>query len=344
MSVVPLKNPWRALAIISALIFLYASVLAKLSHDWWVDENYSHGLLIPFVIGYILWAERDQLRPGRYKPSMLWGGAAILLALFALWTGVAGAELFMQRTSLVLMLAGVAVYFWGGHLLRLVWVPLALLLLAIPIPVIVFNKIAFPLQLFASRCAVWSMRLFDIPVLRQGNVIELMPLNSLETKKLEVVEACSGIRSLMTLMTLAVVFAYFSYPRSSNGTGETQDRSGRSGLFSWLKNWGVWRSTLIVLSAVPIAILTNALRVSGTGILARYYGTKIADGFFHSFSGWVIYIAAFLLLFAFGWGLDRLHSLFSKDSRAEGVAVEQIDSKSAVGSSPQPTQSPTGLN
>lgn len=345
MSVVPLKNHWRALAIISALVFLYASVLAKLSHDWWVDENYSHGLLIPFVIGYILWSERDKLRPGRYGPSTLWGGAAILLALFALWTGVAGAELFMQRTSLVLMLAGVAVYFWGGHLLRLVWVPLALLLLAIPIPIIVFNKIAFPLQLFASRCAVWSMRLFDIPVLRQGNVIELMPLNSLETKKLEVVEACSGIRSLMTLMTLAVVFAYFSYPRSSNGTDETQDRSGRSGLFSSLKNWGVWRSTLIVLSAVPIAILTNALRVSGTGILARYYGTKIADGFFHSFSGWAIYIVAFLLLFAFGWGLDRLHSCFSNDSRAEGGAVEQIDSrKSPVGPSPQPTQFPTELN
>ena len=196
MSVVPPKNLWRTLAVVFALVFLYASVLAKLSHDWWTDENYSHGLLIPFVIGYILWAEREKLRQAQGKPSMLWGGAAILLALFALWTGVAGAELFMQRTSLVLMLAGVVVYFWGGRLLRLVWVPLFLLLLAIPIPTIVLNQIAFPLQLFASRCAVWSMRLFDIPVLRQGNVIELLPLNSLETKKLEVVEACSGIRSL----------------------------------------------------------------------------------------------------------------------------------------------------
>jgi len=319
MSVVAPKNLWRTLALVFALVFLYASVLAKLSHDWWTDENYSHGLLIPIVIGYILWAEREKLRQVHRRPSMLWGGTAILLALFALWAGVAGAELFMQRTSLVLMLAGVVVYFWGGLLLRYVWVPLFLLLLAIPIPTIVLNKIAFPLQLFASRCAVWSMRLFDIPVLRQGNVIELLPLNSLETKKLEVVEACSGIRSLMTLMTLAVVFAYFSYPPSSSG-----NRPNKSGPLSSLRSWGLWRSLLLVLSAIPIAILTNALRVSGTGVLARYYGVTIADGFFHSFSGWVIYIVAFLLLFAFGFILDRLHSLVSNASIAAPAKTDAL--------------------
>lgn len=338
MSAPTVKNLWRTLAVISALIFVYASVLGKLSRDWWADENYSHGLLIPFVIGYILWAEREKLRQGPYKPSMIWGGAAILLALFALWAGVAGAELFMQRTSLVLMLAGVVVYFWGGHLLRLVWVPLSLLLLAIPIPVIVLNKIAFPLQLFASSCAVSSMRLFDIPVLQQGNIIELMPLNSVETKKLEVVEACSGIRSLMTLITLAVVFAYFTYPRATSGTGKSGDVTRETGLFNSLKSWGFWRSTLIVMSAVPIAILTNAVRVSGTGILARYYGVKVADGFFHSFSGWVVYIVAFLLLFVFGWGLDRLRSLFS-NSLGGRAPLEQIDSLKPAASVPQVAQS-----
>jgi len=173
-----------------------------------------------------------------------------------------------------------------------------LLLLAIHIPAIIFNKIAFPLQLFASRCSVWSMSLLNIPVLRQGNIIELKPLNALETKKLEVVEACSGIRSLMTLVTLAVVFAYFSHPRPKNPAP-----TGNS--FGWLRSYGFWRSAILVLSAVPIAILTNAFRVSGTGVLAHYYGTKVADGFFHSFSGWVIYIVAFLLLFGVGWILDR---------------------------------------
>jgi exosortase len=331
MSVVAPKNLWRTLALVFALVFLYASVLAKLSHDWWTDENYSHGLLIPFVIGFILWAERGTLRQARRKPSMLWGGAAILLALFALWAGVAGAELFIQRTSLVLMLPGVVVYFWGGRLLRMVWVPLFLLLLAIPIPTIVLNKIAFPLQLFASRCAVWSMRLFDIPVLRQGNVIELLPLNALTTKKLEVVEACSGIRSLMTLMTLAVVFAYFTFPPAASG-----EQPRKFGSLSSLRNWGFWRSSLLVLSAIPIASLTNALRVSGTGVLARYYGVKIADGFFHSFSGWVIYIVAFLLLFAFGWFLGRLHSLFSNTSI---TAPAKLDSLPPAVAAPQLAQS-----
>jgi exosortase/archaeosortase family protein len=199
----------------------------------------------------------------------------------------------------------VILYFWGFRLLQFALVPLFLLLLAIPIPAIIFNKVAFPLQLFASRCAVWAMRQFDIPVLRDGNVIELMPLNSTATKKLEVVEACSGIRSLMTLVTLAVVFAYFTAPDSNdNNTGRGGDRVGRT---RWtLARYGFWRALIIVAAAVPIAILTNALRVSGTGILARYYGTEIADGFFHSFSGWVVYIVAFLLLFAVGWLLDRL--------------------------------------
>jgi exosortase len=298
MSALPLKNLWRTLAITSAVIFAYATVLLKLTHDWWSDENYSHGLLIPFIVGYILWLQRDKLAGKPSRPSFFWGSVAILFALFALWAGVAGAELYTQRLSLVLILAGIVLYFWGVLLLRLVLVPLGLLLLAIPIPAILFNKIAFPLQLFASRCAVWSMSLLGIPVLRQGNIIELRPLNALNTKKLEVVEACSGIRSLMTLITLAVVFAYFTYPRPKNPTGTTK-------LFGWLKTYGFWRSTIILLSAIPIAILTNAFRVSGTGVLAHYYGTKVADGFFHSFSGWVIYIVAFLLLFAVGWILDR---------------------------------------
>jgi exosortase len=290
------QHLWRPLLIVAGLGFVYATMLRKLAEQWWMDENYSHGLLIPFIIGYILWAERGRLANAPQRPAVWWGSACIVFAFFMLLAGTAGAELFLQRTSLVLMLAGIVLYFWGGRMLRLALVPLALLALAIPIPAIIFNQIAFPLQLFASRCAVWAMRLFDIPVLRQGNVIELMPLGATTTKKLEVVEACSGIRSLMTLVTLAVVFAYFTHPRNDN------EQSG--GRFAFIKHYGFWRSTIIVLSAVPIAIVTNAARVSGTGILSRYYGTEIADGFFHEFSGWVVYIVAFLLLFTVGWLLD----------------------------------------
>jgi exosortase/archaeosortase family protein len=142
-----------------------------------------------------------------------------------------------------------------------------------------------------------------------------MPLGAKETKKLEVVEACSGIRSLMTLVTLAVVFAYFTHQSEGGTDGENGEGKGGGGWLSQLKRYSFWRSLLIVLSAVPIAILTNAMRVSGTGVLSRYYGTKVADGFFHSFSGWVIYIVAFLLLFAVGWVLDRAGALGHQDRK-----------------------------
>jgi len=297
MSVPAIKKPWQGIAIGFAIAFAYATVMAKLFHDWWNDENYSHGLLIPLIIGYIIWTQREKLARVPANSSVLWGGAAILFALFALWAGVAGAELYTQRLSLILLLSGITVYFWGFRLLQMLLVPLALLFLAMPIPAIIFNKIAFPLQLFASRCAVWSMSMLGIPVLRQGNIIELKPLNSIDTKKLEVVEACSGIRSLMTLLTLAVVFAYFTHTPDDSDKPRTR--------FGWLRSYWFWRAVIIVGSAVPIAILTNAFRVSGTGVLAHYYGTEVADGFFHSFSGWAIYIVAFILLFGIGIILDR---------------------------------------
>lgn len=301
---------WKPLLVVAAVAFAYREVLARLGRFWWDDENYSHGLLIPFVIGYILWAERDKLANAAGRPRVFWGAAAVVAALSALWVGTAGAELFTQRMSLVLLLAGVSVYFWGWQVLRALLVPLALLALAVPIPAIVFNKIAFPLQLFASQCAVFVMRALNITVLREGNVIELYPLGSLTTKKLEVVEACSGIRSLMTLVTLAVVFAYFTSPTDEDGGGGKR-----------LERYKVWRAILIVVAAVPIAIITNAARVSGTGVLARYYGTEVADGFFHEFSGWVIYIAAFLLLFAFGWLIDRFNPARGGGKGGGGEAV-----------------------
>ena len=194
MSVSTLRKFYQPLAIAAALAFVYLTVLLRLGRDWWSDENYSHGLLVPFVIGYILWHERKRLGAERIQPHVWLGVVGVGISIVMLWAGVAGAELFVQRISIVVMLASVAIYFWGFHLLRLLAVPLSLLLLSIPIPQIVFNKIAFPLQLFASRCAVSAMQLLDISVLRQGNVIELMPLGAHEPKRLAVVEACSGIR------------------------------------------------------------------------------------------------------------------------------------------------------
>ena len=337
MSVAIPRKFYQPLLIAGALAFVYFTVLEKLGRDWWHDENYSHGLLIPFVIGYILWQERKRFQAAQTRSAAWFGAIGVTISLLALWAGTAGAELFLQRISLVVMMASVAIFFWGFRLLRLVFVPLMLFVLAIPIPQIVFNKIAFPLQLFASRCAVGAMSLLNIPVLRQGNVIELMPLGASTPKKLAVVEACSGIRSLMTLVTLAVIYAYFTKPKggptnfnlsssSGNISGEKHDKLKFVG---HLKSFTLWRSLMLVIAAVPIAILTNALRVSGTGVLAHYYGTRVADGFFHSFSGWVIYIVAALLLFATGWVMDRAAAFARKDRdrnyKMNKISVGQVN-------------------
>jgi len=315
MSVAIPQNLYKTLAIAAALVFVYFATLKKLGADWWSDENYSHGLMIPFVIGFIIWQERAKFSGKQPAQTSTWlGGLGIAFAVMALWAGTAGAELFVQRASLLLMLASIAVYFVGLRVLRVIAVPLFLFALAIPIPQIIFNRIAFPLQLFASRCAVAAMQMFEIPVLRQGNVIELMPLGATEPKRLAVVEACSGIRSLMTLVTLAVVYAYFTRPKGPDANlPSVPDRKGQvRDKLKFLGRFGFWRALVLVAAAVPIAILTNAARVSGTGVLAHYYGTKVADGFFHTFSGWVIYIAAAALLFATGWVLDRIERAMLK--------------------------------
>src|SRR5436309_2607623 len=249
MSAILSRNIYKSVAIIGALAFVYFTVLAKLGRDWWTDENYSHGLLIPFVIGYILWQERERFQQAQKRPAIWFGAFGVGCALLMLMAGTVGAELFVQRISLVVMLTSVAIYFWGFSLLRLIAVPLLLLLLAIPIPQIVFNRIAFPLQLFASRCAVSTMSFFQIPVLRQGNIIELMPLGAKEPKRLAVVEACSGIRSLMTLVTLAVVYAYFTRPKQSPTNSSLSSSTGKAGKKSdKLKSIGrftFWRSLIL---------------------------------------------------------------------------------------------------
>lgn len=314
---------------IGAVLFVYASVLIHLFQTWWVDENYSYGFLIPFVIAYLVWDRRATLTKSATKPCFFAGGLVILLSLFALWTGVAGAELFVQRLSFVFIIGGLILYLRGADLLRMVWLPLTLLLLAVPIPAILLNQIALPLQLFASRCAVWAMRAFDVPVLRQGNVIELVPLNSVQTRKLEVAEACSGIRSLMSLITLGVLVAYFTRPTLKAGSKALQRQSIRLS-----RKVMLWRSALTVCAAIPIAVLTNALRVSGTGILAHYYGTRVADGFFHQFSGWLIFLAALVLLFVSAWTLDKFLILFLRE--------KAIRSGSAPESSPMTPSPVTG--
>jgi exosortase D (VPLPA-CTERM-specific) len=293
-----LQNFWKPLAVALALAFLYAIVLVKLGRDWWTDENYSHGLLVPFVIGYIIWLEFGNLRKIPQNPSARLGFTTILFSLVMLLAGSLGAELFTQRVSFALILAGIVIYFFGARILQKLVVPFGLLLLAIPIPQIIFNKIAFPLQIWASQAAVWGIRLFNIPPVRKGNVIELLPKGATQIVALEVVEACSGIRSLMTLVTLGLVLAFFTRERRENIT---------DGWFDFIRDFNFWRTIALMLSAVPIAILTNAARVTATGVLTYYYGKQFTEGFWHELSGWLVFLAALLFLMLVNFVLRKFH-------------------------------------
>jgi exosortase D (VPLPA-CTERM-specific) len=304
------KNLSQITLVVTAIAILYAFVLAKLGNDWWIDENYSHGLLVPFLIGYIIWLDFDLLKKTPRKSSFWIGGSVVMIALAMLFAGTLGVELFMQRISLVVMLAGIIIYYFGANLLRFLSVPFFLLIFAIPIPQIIFNKIAFPLQVYASQFAIWGIRLFEVPSVRKGNVIEILPRGATQIVSLEVVEACSGIRSLMTLVTLALVLAYFTREKSQIGR-------------PFYKNFNFWQSIVLVIAAVPIAILTNAGRVTATGVLTYLYGKKMLDGFFHDISGWLVYIVALILLALVGF-------LFKKFARRKRVENNEIVSPNFV--------------
>jgi exosortase len=302
-----LKTFWKPGLIGLVVAFLYAGVLAKLGRDWWTDENYSHGLLVPFVIAFIVRLEFEDFKNITEMPKFRLGCVMILLALLMLLGGTLGAELFTQRVSFVLMLAGIVVYFFGTRVLRFLVVPFVLLLLSIPVPQIIFNKIAFPLQIYASQIAVWGIRLFEIPTVRKGNVFEILPRGATQVIALEVVEACSGIRSLMTLVTLALILAFFTRAKREFG--------GTGGL-GFLKSPDVWRAVILMLSAVPIAVLTNAARVTTTGVLTYYYGKQATEGALHDALGWAVYIVALGLLILLNFMLQLVFRKISSNKNS----------------------------
>ncbi|MGA3160835.1 MAG: exosortase/archaeosortase family protein [Terracidiphilus sp.] len=269
-----LPGNWRSskaqFALGAALICLlvvavYSQVLVKLVTDWWQIPDFSHGFLVPLFAAYLVWEKREILRGITIVPC--WSGIAVMaLGLVVLLLGIYGSELFLSRVSLVILLAGLILCFAGRQFLKELRFALLVLLLAIPLPAIVFNQITFPMQIVASKLASSLLPVFGVPVLRQGNVIEL-PLI-----KLEVAEACSGIRSLMSLFTLAVFYGYFL------------EKSVR-------------RRVALTLASIPIAITANAVRILGTGLCVQYWDPDKALGFFHEFSGWVIFLVSLTCLY-----------------------------------------------
>ena len=252
--------------LIGSFLLLYWPVVVKLVHDWAVDDNYSHGFFIVPLAAFFVWERRRALMELPRHPSVL-GAGIIVASLAILLAGLLGAELFLTRISIIGVLAGSIVFLLGWRALKVLAFPVAFLLLMIPLPAIIFNQLAFPLQLMASQAGELVLRSLSIPVLREGNVMILA------NTSLEVAEACSGIRSLVSLLTLGTVYGYFIDARTSVRIA-------------------------LAVATVPIAIVANALRVAGTGVAAHYYGPEAAEGFFHTFSGWIVFVAAFALLLA----------------------------------------------
>lgn len=250
----------------AAILAVYATTGVGLIGNWGDDPNYSHGFLMPFAILFFLWYKRDLFRRLPRRPSRV-GLALIIYSQAQFLVGYLGAEFFLQRTSFLFLMAGIIVFLWGWAHLRATGFEFALALLAIPLPEIIFNQIAFPLQLIASQWAAAILQFTGIPVFRAGNVLQL------PYRALDVAEACSGIRSLFSLIALALIVAYFL-------------------------PLGRWMKTIFVLSSVPIALIANAIRIAATGLLGQYVGQEFATGFFHEFSGWVIFLVAFALLLA----------------------------------------------
>ena len=247
------------------VVVLYGSIFQGLYADWSNDPNYSHGFLIPLISAYFIWQNRDELKALEIKPAHS-GLFLVLFALFVLIAGTAAQEYFTQRSSFVFLLAGCVIFLLGWRWLKKLLLPVAFLFFMIPLPYIVYDAMAFPLKLFVAKFSVISLKLMGVVVLREGNII-MFPQTVLE-----VADACSGLRSLMSLLALGVALAVFSQKTKV-------------------------AMIVLVFLTVPIAILTNMIRVIGTGFLAQYYGAAAAEGFFHEFAGMGVFVLAMVVLF-----------------------------------------------
>jgi exosortase len=267
--------PWGKIAWFGLLVMAcYAPVLRAMVTQWGSDSDMGHGFFVPVIAGYIVWQKRNELVAIKPQPNW-WGLAVVMIGAVQLIVGTLGVELFLSRTSFVIVLIG-AVWLLGGNLiLKKLAFPLFLLFFMVPIDAVIYNQITFPLQLLASRLADGALTLMAVPVLREGNILEL------PNQRLSVVEACSGIRSLLSLTFLSLVYGYF-FERKT------------------------WIRVVLFLSTVPIAIVANSSRVTITGVLTQVK-PDAAEGFFHEAEGWVIFMVAFAILILF-------HQLIARSS------------------------------
>lgn len=261
-------NMWWLLGLLALLTGLYWKIVADMVMDWQRDENYSHGFLVPIIAGYFLWQRWPELKNKLVKPDRL-GLLIIVFAAMQLLIAWLGTEYFTMRSSLIVWIVGIVLYWFGREIFRGMALPILFLLFMVPIPYIIYDMLAFPLKLFVTKLSVGFLKMVGITVLREGNIIQFPSIT------LEVADACSGMRSLMSLLALGVAYT-FMLPLN------------------------VWKRAIIIVAAVPIAIATNAFRVIVTGVLAHHWGAGVAQGFFHEFAGLAVFALAMVLLVGLG--------------------------------------------
>ena len=277
-----IELPIPAILFYSALvILLFLPVLSDLVKQWINDENMGYAFFVPLVAGYVVWLDRDQIMDAPVRscwPALalvVWGFLQMLL-------GLLGALSFLSRTAFIVTLVGVVWTIAGTAVIRKLAFPIFLLFFMVPIPLYVYQRMTIPLQTLATNLAAFGLEVLGIPVMQDGNVLTLPDSHSLD-----VVEACSGIRSLLSLTFLSVAYGRLFESRR-------------------------WVKIALVIATVPIAIACNAARITLTGILTEYK-PDIAEGIYHAFEGWVIFMFELVTLLAF----HRLTSLFRRRSHAE---------------------------
>jgi exosortase len=253
-------------------------------YDWSHDDNYSHGFLVPFIVGYLVWTKKDRLRKLSPQSSLL--GLPVLLAGLSMYVvGTIGAEWFLKRFSLIIVIAGLILYLYGKAFFRELLFPIVFLIFMVPLPAIMYKELAFKLQLLVSVVSAKLIPLAGVALYREGNILYV------STGPLAVEEACSGMRSIMALLALSSLFAYLMYE-------------------SRLKQW------ILVAFALPIAVVTNIIRVTVTGIMAHYWGKEFAEGILHESFGWLVFVIAFALLYLLSKVLDLLIPSAKKEDGA----------------------------
>jgi exosortase len=239
---------------------VYAPIVIGLAQDWLHDPNYSHGFLVPCVSGFLIWQRRREFA-ALPRSSSIWGWIGLFVSSALLVIGTAGAEVFTQRISLILLLASLALCLGGPAWFRKLAFPLGFLFFAIPLPYIVYYGLTGPMQAFAAKLAVVGLRWVGVPALAEGNVIHLPEMS------LEVAEACSGIRSLYAFLALGALFAH-TMPIPFGGR------------------------LLLFLSTIPLSVFANAVRVWGSGIGAHVVGAQAVEGTVHELFGVVVFVGS----------------------------------------------------